>query len=334
MLLAKTDILLPREGIDLSRWAVIACDQHTSEKEYWKELEDYIGEAPSTLRLMMPEAYLDGPDRTAEINAAMNDYLDRGIFRTIENTYIYVERTLGSGLVRKGLIGALDLNEYDYSPGSSPLIRATEGTVESRLPARVNIRKGAALEMPHAIVFTEENFPVEKGELLYDFDLNMSGGHIRGWKAEADLSKISRMAVGDGNHSLATAKLCGSESALVEIINIHDPAVVFEPIHRVVFGTDTSFLKEKVLHFSSVSECEQFCRSYIEKHGGTIDYIHNDSTALSMASNKGCFAAMLPAFDKGRLFDDVFTKGPYPKKSFSIGLADDKRYYLECRKIK
>ena len=334
MLLSKTDILLPREGIDLNRWAVIACDQHTSEKEYWKELEDYIGEAPSTLRLMMPEAYLDGPDRTAEINSKMNEYLAGGIFRTIENSFIYVERTLKSGLVRKGLIGALNLNEYDYSAGSVSLIRATEGTVESRLPARVSIRRNAALEMPHVIVFTEEDFPVEKGEMLYDFDLNMYGGHIRGWKADADLSKIKRMAIGDGNHSLATAKLCGSESALVEVINIHNPAVIFEPIHRVVFGTDTSYLKEKVLHFSSVSECESFCRNYIEDHGGTIDYIHNDSTALSMASNEGCFSAMLPAFDKSRLFDDVFTKGPYPKKSFSIGLADDKRYYLECRKIR
>ena len=320
MLLAKTDILLPREGIDLSRWAVIACDQHTSEKEYWKELEDYIGEAPSTLRLMMPEAYLGGPDRTAEINAAMNDYLDRGIFRTIENTYIYVERTLGSGLVRKGLIGALDLNQYDYAPGSSPLIRATEGTVESRLPARVNIRNGAALEMPHAIVFTEEDFPVEKGELLYDFDLNMSGGHIRGWKAEADLSKISRMAVGDGNHSLATAKLCGSESALVEIINIHDPAVVFEPIHRVVFGTDTSFLKEKVLHFSSVSECEQFCRGYIEKHGGTIDYIHNDSTALSMASKKTALPQCFRHLTRAGCLTTSLQKAPTRKRVFPSAL--------------
>lgn len=333
MLLSKTDILIPRIGTDMCRWAVIACDQHTSEKEYWSKLDSYVGEAPSTLRLMLPEAYLDGPDMTEAINAEMRNYLASGVFRTIENSYIYVERTLKSGLVRKGLIGALNLREYDYTAGSRSAIRATEGTVESRLPARVRIRENAALEMPHVMVFTEQAFPITKLELLYDFELNMGGGHIKGWRADADLSGIKRMAIGDGNHSLATAKLCGSESALVEIVNIYDDAIVFEPIHRVMLDTDTSYLDEKIMHCNDVAEAEAFCRSYTEQHGGYIDYIHNDDTAVRLGSMEGCAAVLLPAFNKSTLFNDVFTKGPYPKKSFSIGLADDKRYYLECRKL-
>lgn len=334
LLLEKADILIPRPGTDMTRWSVIACDQHTSEKEYWAKLDEFVGDAPSTLRLMLPEAWLDGPDMTGTINENMRSYLDSGLFRTVENSYVYVERTLPSGLVRKGIVGNLNLKEYDYRKDASPRIRATEGTVESRLPARVAIRKGAALEMPHVMVFCEDNVPVEKGELLYDFDLSMGGGHIMGWRAEADFSGVTRMAVGDGNHSLATAKLCGAEKALVEVVSINDPAVIFEPIHRVIFDTDTSYLDEKVMHFTSVSAAEDFCCDYIQKHGGYIDYIHNDDTALEMGSRDGCAAAMLTPFDKTRLFDDVFTKGAYPRKSFSMGLADDKRFYLECALIR
>ena len=334
MLLSKADILIPVQGTDMSKWSVIACDQHTSEKEYWEELDQYIGEAPSTLRLMQPEAFLDGPDSTDIINAAMDNYLASGVFRTVACSYIYVERTLSSGLVRKGLVGALNINEYDYSPKSRSTIRATEATVESRLPARAKIRKNASLEMPHVMVFTEDAFPVTKFELLYDFELNAGGGHIKGWRADADLSHIKRMAIGDGNHSLAAAKLCGAKDALVEIVNINDESIIFEPIHRIIIGTDTSFLSSKVNYFDKVSECDAFCSDYISKHGGSLDYIHNDETAKSLAALDGNVAFMLPAFDKSRLFEDVFNNGPYPRKSFSVGLAEDKRYYLECRRLK
>ena len=317
----------------MSRWAVLACDQHTSEPEYWDKLDSYIGDAPSTLRLMLPEARLGEGDRTDEISLAMRRYLDGGVFREIRDSFIYIERTLSDGYVRPGLIGVLDLDEYDYSPSSHSAVRATEGTVEERLPARMKIRQSACLEMPHVMVFCESDIAAVKGELLYDFDLNMGGGHIRGWRADADVSGISRLAVGDGNHSLATAKKCGDHYTLVEMVNIFDPSVVFHPIHRVLFSTDTSYLPGRMMHFDDVCECESFCQEYVKKHGGYVDYIHGDETAIAMAAQDGCAAALLPAFDKGRLFDDVFNLGPYERKSFSVGKSEDKRYYLECRRI-
>ena len=333
MLIGKTDILIPREGVDMPRWAVIACDQHTSEKEYWETLANFVGDSPSTLRLMLPEVYLGEKDRTEEINAAMVSYLNSGIFREIKDSYIYVERTLKSGKIRHGLVGALNLDEYDYTYGSVSPIRATEATVEGRLPPRVKIRKSAALEMPHVMVFCEKFPEIEKGELLYDFDLNMGGGHIKGWRCNADVSGIDRLAIGDGNHSLATAKKCGDREALVELVDIFDESIVFHPIHRVIFDTDTSFLPEKIMHFDDVKQCEAFCRDYVEKHGGYIDYIHGDDTAVQMGMQDNCAAALLPAFKKENLFDDVFNSGPYEKKSFSMGLSEEKRYYLECRRI-
>ena len=317
----------------MQRWAVIACDQHTSEEEYWDKLDSYIGDAPSTLRLMLPEIWLKGKDKTGEINAEMRKYLDTGVFREINDSFIYVERTLADGSVRPGLVGAVNLDEYDYADGSASAIRATEGTVEERLPARVKIRQGACLEMPHVMVFCEEEIKADKLELLYDFDLNMGGGHIKGWRADADVSSFSRLAIGDGNHSLATAKKCGEKYALAEIVNLFDPSVVFHPIHRVMFETDTSFLPERVMHFDDVKTCERFCQEYVDAHGGYIDYIHGESTAVEMAAKDGCAAAILPAFDKSTLFEDVFNYGPYEKKSFSVGNSEDKRYYLECRKI-
>lgn len=325
-LFEKANILIPEKGIDMQKWSVIACDQHTSEPEYWDSLGRYIGNAPSTLHMMLPEAYLDREISYATINNTMSEYLANGVFREIKDALIYVERTLPNGKVRKGLVGAVNLHEE---------ILATEDIVESRLPARVSIRKAAPLELPHILVFCQEDIfsSVKLGELVYDFDLNSDGGHIRGYLADADLSILSKLAIGDGNHSLAAAKKCGDHYALAELLDINDPAVEFYPIHRVLFDTDTSFLDEKIMHMDDVAECESFCKDYVAKHGGYIDYIHDDETAIAMGSAERCAAVLLPAFDKTKLFDDIESFGPYPKKSFSIGHSSDKRYYLECRKI-
>lgn len=326
-LFCKTDILVPSEGTDFAKWSVIACDQHTSEPEYWDGLSDYIGGAPSTLRMMLPEAWLSrAGSSTEDIHSAMRKYLSEDIFRTVSNSYIYLERTLSNGKIRRGLIGGINLKAN---------LLSTEGIVEDRLPARIAIRKSAPLEMPHALVFAEEDVfsTVVKGELLYDFDLNMNGGHIRGWQADADCSIIRSLAIADGNHSIAAAKRCGDDYALAELLNIYDDAVEFYPIHRVLLGTDTSDLPSKIMSCDSVEAAEQFCRDYVRDHGGTIDYIHNNDTAVRLGVLQGNAAVLLPAISKADFFDRIRRDGPFPKKSFSIGLANDKRYYLECRKI-
>ncbi len=401
----------------MTKWSVVACDQFTSQPEYWAELESTVGGAPSTLRLMLPEAYLASRDQLAEaekINAAMYDYLERGIFREIKDSYIYVERTLASGIICRGLVGVLDLEEYDYSNTSASPIRATEGTVEERLPPRVQVRRGAPLEMPHIMVFIDDADDTVIGPLtaasslprLYDFSLSMGGGSIRGYQVSgAWVNAVDRaieglcnadalrarygsaapaiFAMGDGNHSLATAKKCWEELkptltpaerethparfGMVELVNIHDGAITFEPIHKVVFDTDPAdFIAEAKAFWAKESKAEgaahsmtlavggercaievrglaigqligraeDFCQEYVAAHGGYVDYIHNDDTALEMGARAHCAAVLLPRMEKGELFPSIISAGPFPKKSFSIGHAEDKRYYLECRKIK
>ena len=413
----RADILLP-QNCDMTKWSVVACDQFSSQPEYWAALENQCAGVPSTLHLMLPEAYLEHRDQFAaaeEINAEMQRYLDDGVFRTLEDSYIYVERTLQNGAVRRGLVGVLDLEDYDYSPNSASPIRATEATVENRLPPRVRVREGAALEMPHIMVFIDDDQDTVMGcasELkdglpcVYDFTLSAGGGRIRGWQvsgkaADAVDAVIDRLAdrnalhekygdaapavfaMGDGNHSLATAKKCWemlkpklSEAereshparfSMVEIVNIHDAAITFEPIHKVVFGTDAAdFLKKAEEWFAPhltdgdgthvirvltaegekrlilngftigrlIGSAEEFCQTYMAEHGGTIDYIHNDDTAERMGRGSGCGAILLPKMEKSELFSSVISSGIFPKKSFSIGHAEDKRYYLECRRIK
>ena len=413
----RADILLP-QNCDMTKWSVVACDQFSSQPEYWAALEQANAGFPSTLHLMFPEAYLETRDQFAEaekINAEMERYLAEGVFRTLPASYVYIERTLHSGEVRRGLLGVLDLDAYDYSKGSTSPIRATEGTIESRLPPRVRVREGAALEMPHIMVFIDdpENgvmglLDASKGSLpaLYDFDLSAGGGHIRGWqvsgaaadKLEAAIDALSDpemlharyggaapviYAMGDGNHSLATAKKCWesikpgltaaerethpARYSLVELVNIHDPAIGFEPIHKVLFETDPgAFLAEAGDSLSAlggdadtchtlrlvtaagerelcvrgltigqlIGAAEETCQTYLAKHGGKIDYIHNDDTALEMGCRSDGAAILLPRMEKGELFPSVVRSGPFPKKSFSIGHAQDKRYYLECRKIR
>lgn len=413
----RADILLP-QNCDMTKWSVVACDQFSSQPDYWAALEELCANAPSTLHLMLPEAYLETKDQfdaAEEINAEMRNYLACGVFRTLKDSYIYVERTLPSGTVRRGLVGVLDLEDYDYSPDSGSLIRATEATVESRLPPRVRVREGAALEMPHIMVFIDDEedsvmlaAAANKSDPVpaYDFELSAGGGQIRGWQitgAEADaldtvidhLGAADRLtgkygdaapavfAMGDGNHSLATAKKCWemlkptlsaeerethpARFSLVELVNIHDDGITFEPIHKVVFETDASeFLTaaeqcfapyiseedathairvltaggERVLKLSGftigrlIGFAEDFCQSYMAAHGGKIDYIHNDDTAERMGRQSGCGAILLPKMEKSELFSSVIRSGIFPRKSFSIGHAEDKRYYLECRRIK
>lgn len=388
------DILLPRVD-DMTKWSCIACDQFTAEPEYWREAERIVGSEPSTLRLMLPEAWLGVRDSAAEtrkIYAAMKDYVNRGIFRTVEDSFIYVERTLPSGAVRRGLVGKLDLECYDWAPGSATPVRATEGTVESRLPARVEVRRGATLEMPHIMVFIDdpENAVIPSaagGEALYDFELMLGGGHIRGSRVTGEAAErltaaleapegSVRFAMGDGNHSLAAAKRCWEQIkrnlpeselethparyALAEIVNIHDEAVTFEPIHRVLLETvPRGFIEEAAARLprgkgqavtllagrremeietgmplgALVALVDELLGDWRREHGGEPDYIHGDEEARALGGKPSSVGVLLPKLEKAELFPYITEHGPYPKKSFSIGHARDKRYYLECRAI-
>ncbi len=362
------DILLPKAGTDMTKWTVVACDQFSAQPEYWEALDAFVGGAPSSLRLMLPEAYLNAPDlaeRKAAMIQAMKDYMVGDVFRNIPDSYVFVERELPGGKVRRGLVGKLDLEAYDWTPGSRSPVRSTEATVPERLPTRVELRKQAVLEMPHIVLFIDDVADTvlggaEKGETLYDFDLYGGGGHIRGFRltgAAADgvrealnaLPGEIKFAMGDGNHSLAAAKNRWEELkaagapmdhparyALAEVENLRDDAVEFYPIHRVLFGTDEGgFIRELSGGDTGelVSGCDAFCRAYIADHGGTVDYIHGDGEAREMGSKPGCAALILPTLPKEELFRHIAEKGNYPKKSFSVGHSLDKRWYLECRAI-
>ena len=362
------DILLPKADADMTRWAVVACDQFSSQTEYWEELSAYVGDAPSALRLMLPEAYLGAPDveaRKAALVCAMENYLVGGVFREIQNSYIYVERTLPNGKVRRGLVGKVDLEAYDWTPGSKSPVRSTEATLPERLPTRVELRRKTALEMPHIVLFFDDPGDAvlggaEPGETLYDFDLYGGGGHIRGRRltgAAADRVREAinalpgeiAFAMGDGNHSLAAAKNRWEELkaagapmdhparyALAEAENLRDGTVDFYPIHRVLFGTDEGgFIRELSGKDTGalVNEADAFCRAYLAEHGGTVDYIHGEEVARRMGSQPGCAALILPTLPKEELFPHIASAGNYPKKSFSVGHSLDKRWYLECRRI-
>lgn len=405
------DILLPK-NCDMTLWSTVACDQFSSDKGYWDAVASMTTGVPSTMHLMLPEAYLqqvDQQDESDKINRTMQMYLDNGLFTTLENSYIYIERTLPDGRLRRGLVGALDLEQYDYAENSKTPIRATEHTVESRLPTRVAIRRKAPLEMPHIMVFIDdrENAVMNCASRLseacvYDFDLMCGGGHIRGTRISgvnaASLSELLDQladdevltkkyghadgaivyAMGDGNHSLAAAKKCWEEIratlppekrethparfALVELVNIHDTGVTFHPIHRTVFRIDPADFassartalfspegtplimvyggKREVGHVSAesigqlIETVDRFCQEYAKSHGGEVDYIHGDEEAASFGSRHDAASILLPTMEKGELFSSVMNTGVFCKKSFSIGEASEKRYYLECRKIK
>ena len=395
MIFRPAEILLPVG--DLRRWSVVACDQFTSDGEYWAEADRFVGDAPSALRIMLPEYYLGRCDElkaAQRIRDTMRKYLGLGVFRTLPETIVYVERTLACGAIRRGLVGMIDLEAFDYAPGSVSPIRATEHTVENRLPPRVKIRREALLEMPHIMLFLNDEADVvmqsarkAAGEVLYDFDLMGGGGHLRGRRISGEtacgiaeqISKTGgamRLAVGDGNHSLAAARECWLEKkqtltpdqqmsdparfALAELVNIHDHAVVFHPIHRVLLHTDprewfsmaeselsdpngrevvllANGARRKLRVGGSIGEVidrtERFCQAYRDAHGGGIDYIHGHEVTAALCDAPDCCGILLPQMEKTELFSSVEKTGPFPRKSFSIGLGSDKRYYLECRKL-
>ncbi len=394
----KADIYLP-EGIDMQKWSVVACDQYTSQPEYWERVKDFVGDAPSALNIVYPEAFLsEGDARIKAINDTMQVYLDKGIFAVLKDSYIYVERTVNSGKIRRGIVGAVDLEDYDFNKGSKSAIRATEGTVIERIPPRVKIRENAPLELPHAILLVNdpEDFifaGIDKSRLTYDVDLCEGGGHISGWRIkgiDADMiterieeyAKTAKdnlvFAVGDGNHSLATAKTCwesikktlSEEEAanhparycLVEIENIHDKALEFEPIHRVVFGekpetviselkryyetADTYCDGSQELIWVKGDETEKLyiknpssnltvgtLQSFLDSKGYETDYIHGEDVVRELSKREDAIGFILPKPDKGDLFETVIVDGALPRKTFSMGEANEKRFYMEAKKI-
>ena len=390
--LHPADILMPQGDFD--RWAVIACDQYTSDENYWKDVEKTVGAEPSTLHMILPEIYLEETEqRVAKINQTMQAYLDEGVFRTLPQSMVYIERAITGGQIRKGILGMVDLTEYDYTPGSTSLIRATEKTVLERIPPRVQIRKDAPLEFPHILLFIDDPTggvigaaEEKKAELpkLYDFDLMKQGGHIAGYLLGEDVQntineKLTALvkdgllfAVGDGNHSLATAKECynlsGAEKAryaLVEVVNIQDPVIEFEPIYRVLFGTTTeavvSYLKEKnrtatgkdehvfqvidsmgesQLRLTAdaklpVGTLQMYLDDFLKENPQvSIDYIHGTEATRQLCQKENTVGFIFDGMEKDELFDAVIQDGSLPRKTFSMGHADDKRFYLEGRKIK
>ncbi len=441
---SPADILLPK-GVDMNQWAVVACDQFTSEPEYWEDAKKIAGRTPSALNLILPEVYLgekDVDDRISKINKTMTDYLEGDVFSTEEDSFVYVERTQSDGSTRCGIVGKIDLDAYEFKPGNNALVRATEGTVLSRIPPRVKVRENAPIELPHVMLLIDDPEktviePLAEEKMLmsklYDFSLMKEGGRIKGFSVNsAQKKKIAAaleslksqdtidkkygiagaapllFAVGDGNHSLATAKQCyenmkkvtsreewtdlPSRYALVEVVNIHEEALKFEPIHRTLFDVDpdeviTEFLKfypdsmdvkevtakdlianperyphvlrsgktfgEKSHYITycfedvtgtlvvpeperqlAVGTLQEFLDKYLEGRNTKIDYIHGDDTCESLGRKPGNISFLLPALGKEQLFKTVMADGVLPRKTFSMGHAVDKRYYIEARKIK
>lgn len=413
------NILLPKESIDMSKWAVVACDQYTSEPDYWERTEQIVGDSPSTLKLTLPEIYLEQEgvnERIKGIHGSMADYLAKEVFTEYENALIYIERKQDDGKVRAGIVGAIDLEMYDYRKGSKSQVRATEATVVERIPPRIKVRQGAPIELPHIMILIDDANktvvePIEavKSELkkVYDFSLMQKGGEIAGWllsqeqieKVMSALDNLSDLdcfnekyklsedsvllyAMGDGNHSLATAKEFYEQLkaqnpdadlsshparyALVEIVNLHSPALEFEAIHRIVTETDTeklmTALKEKLslttegtedmqsflsvdngvstrwyigkeLSKLTVGSLQLVLDEYIKENGGKIDYIHGIEVIESLSMNEKSIGFVLPDMQKSELFPTVICDGALPRKTFSMGHAWDKRYYVEARKI-
>lgn len=415
--LKRANILLPKD-VDMTKWSVVACDQYTSEPEYWKEVEKEVGSSPSTLNLILPELYLedtDVEDRIKKINKTMEEYLDESMFNEYKDTMIYLERTQKDGKVREGLMAMVDLEDYSYEKGSQTLIRATEKTVIERIPPRLKVRENASLELPHIMILIDDEKKniieslkdkVTSEDVVYDFDLMENGGHIKGYKLSDEVINgiesgleslmdkdyfekkynvknkgVLLFAMGDGNHSLATAKAnyenlkkTMSEEeylnnparyALVEVVNLHSPALEFEPIHRVIFNTDVNNLIEELYKYYDINEdgdgeyfelitknfdkrlyisnpksniavgsIQMFLDDYLKDHSGKLDYIHGDETTRSMGSEEGNVGILFEAMPKEELFRTVILDGALPRKTFSMGHSYDKRYYLEARKIK
>ncbi len=387
------DILLPKNNFE--KWSCIACDQYTSEPKYWEETKNIVGDCCSALKVILPEVYLtdDNTREIDEINDNMKSLIDNDSFNVFENTIVYTVRTLKCGKVRHGLVGLIDLEDYSYQKGAKTSIRATEATVLERIPPRVKIRKDAILEIPHIMLLIDDPTdsvlsPVKKNsenlEVLYDFDLMKNAGHIKGYKLSDDLvidveasldtlknqSKDGMLfAVGDGNHSLATAKECynqgmGPRYALVEVVNIHDSSLEFEPIYRVlfdvepekviedfknwcangdentqdftcVFGEKEITLKVNAKGTLPIATLQGFLDDYLkENKNAKLDYIHGIDSTKELSRKENRLGFIFNGMEKSDLFPAVTNDGSLPRKTFSMGCADDKRFYLEARKIK
>jgi hypothetical protein len=437
------EILLPNSDVDLKKWAVVACDQYTSQPEYWSEVKSLIGTSPSTLSVIFPEVYLedsDGEKRIKDINATMQQYVDQKILAPMASRgFVLVDRKTSQVASRKGLVVAIDLECYDFNKGSQTLIRATEGTIVDRLPPRVKVREDATIELPHIMVLIDdpEQTVIEplfekNPRPLYDFELMMDSGHIKGYAIDtpeliqsvADaLEKLASpalfsqkygvdsnnpllYAMGDGNHSLATAKAIWEQIksdssdlgsvmdnparyALVELVNIHDNGLQFEPIHRVLFDVKSDELLTDLEQFFSTQDgvdcvvvrcdsegemkkqvesakgddsvhalpfndatgfgyikinnpaftlelatLDSFLNDYLAQGSGKIDYIHGADVVDELGSKEGHMGFYLPPISKHTLFKTIIFDGALPRKTFSMGEADEKRFYLETRKIK
>ncbi len=432
------EILLPAKDVDLHKWSVVACDQYTSQPDYWSEVANIAGEAPSTLKVIFPEVFLedaDGNQRIASINSTMQQYLDEDILVPMTKPgFVLVDRKTSQAPSRKGLVVAIDLEHYDFNKGSQTLIRATEGTIVDRLPPRIKVRQDAAIELPHIMVLIDdpqrtviEPLFAKNPEPLYDFELMMDSGHIKGYAIDTPelISQVSDAlshladpqvfankynaqgrdvllyAMGDGNHSLATAKAIWEKIkqdaddvqsvmanparyALVELVNIHDDGLQFEPIHRVIFNVNPAqLLKDMQSHFNGqckivrcenetdmksraqaatadnvhivpfndadgygyiqineppytleLATIESFLNDYLDQNGGKVDFIHGDEVVNELGVKEGNMGFFFPPISKHSLFKTIIFDGALPRKTFSMGEADEKRFYLEARKIK
>ena len=418
------EIMLPK-NLDVSTWSVVACDQYTQDKEYWKTVEKICGKNPSTLNLILPEVYLsdsDKQERLQKIRLTMKDYIQNKIFDEPKKEFIYIERTTSYNRTRCGLVCAVDLETYEWKPFSKALIRATEATIVERLPPRMEIRRNAPLESPHIMLLVNDSDfllveslgeRVKKSKELYSGSLMCNGGSIKGWSVSSKedieyfseaLENIARkntskdgsvflFAVGDGNHSLATAKAVWDEYktqnpgvkdspvryALVEIVNIYDKGLTFEPIHRVLFNAESqklisyftqkfsasaefldskeqleksvkesksnfglSFVQNGVQKFVLlktevsglfVSSFQPVLDEFLKSSGAQIDYIHGENEVFRLGAKEKSIGILLPPVEKDSFFNTINEKGPLPRKSFSMGEADEKRFYLECRKL-
>ncbi len=388
------DILLPKTGFE--SWSVIACDQYTSEPDYWRETEKCAGNNPSAYNIILPEVYLkaDNTERINKINATMREYIDNDVFNLYENTMVYIERTLKNGKLRRGVLGFIDLEDYSYKKNAETHIRATEETVLERIPPRVNIRKGAPLELPHIMLLIDDPdcriieglaSKKENFKKLYDFTLMQNGGAIKGYALNDEeilalqcgldrLCESSKdgflFAVGDGNHSLAAAKECynlgkAPRYAMVEVVNIRDFSLEFEPIYRVLFGVEpekviadfldasggeytgedaqsfTCVYGDKVKRVSvkpsgklCVATLQSFLDEYIKTKNIKIDYIHGEASVYNLCKKEKTLGFIFKGMEKSELFDAISADGSLPRKTFSMGCADDKRFYLEAGKIK
>ncbi len=424
-------VYLPKPGTDLTKWAVIACDQFTSQPDYWNDVEKIVGDAPSTLNLTFPEVYLEklgGEERIKDIQSCMRKYMDEGLLQPHDGL-VYVERTV-AGKTRKGVVLCLDLEVYDYNKGSSSLIRATEGTIVDRLPPRMKIREGALLELPHILVLVDDpnrtviellSAAKSKLEKLYDFDLMLESGHLAGYAVSDEFENqvvgalrglanpetfsakygidknqpVLLFAMGDGNHSLATAKAIWEKMkpqvgmdhparyALVEIENLHDEGLEFEPIHRVLFGLKKDLFAELEKTFGTnltyrpvssademvktvdsakgenqaiglvggskqfgvieianpssnlpVGTIQTFIDSFLKQGGAEkVDYVHGEDVTVKLGSQPNNAGFYLPGMNKSDLFKTVILDGALPRKTFSMGEAREKRFYMEARKI-